>query len=250
MAKVAITRALISVYDKTGLEELAAALHRAGVEIVSTGKHCGGDLRRWRAGDQGRGPHRIPRVPGRPGQDAAPPRCTRGCSPTPLGQSTGRSSTSWVSPRSSSWSRICTRSSRPWRAGPGQQECVEQIDIGGPAMVRAAAKNHAEVAVVTDPSMYPDVAAGRGERRLHAGAAAAPGGTGLRAHGRLRRRGRLLVRVGVRAGRDRAGHWLAGRDRRVLDARERAQVRREPAPARGPLPAGRAGETSGAGRPG
>jgi phosphoribosylaminoimidazolecarboxamide formyltransferase / IMP cyclohydrolase len=34
------------------------------------------------------------------------------------------------------------------------QECVEQIDIGGPAMVRAAAKNHANVAVITDPSMY------------------------------------------------------------------------------------------------
>ena len=37
MAKVAITRALISVYDKTGVEDLARALHRAGVEIVSTG---------------------------------------------------------------------------------------------------------------------------------------------------------------------------------------------------------------------
>ena len=44
-------------------------------------------------------------------------------------------------------------------SGAGPAECVEQIDIGGPAMVRAAAKNHARVAVVTDPSMYAEVAA-------------------------------------------------------------------------------------------
>jgi phosphoribosylaminoimidazolecarboxamide formyltransferase/IMP cyclohydrolase len=44
-------------------------------------------------------------------------------------------------------------------SGAAPQECVEQIDIGGPAMVRAAAKNHARVAVITDPSMYEAVAA-------------------------------------------------------------------------------------------
>ena len=37
MTKIAVRRALISVYDKTGLEELASGLHAAGVEIVSTG---------------------------------------------------------------------------------------------------------------------------------------------------------------------------------------------------------------------
>jgi phosphoribosylaminoimidazolecarboxamide formyltransferase/IMP cyclohydrolase len=42
-------------------------------------------------------------------------------------------------------------------AGAGFDECVEQIDIGGPAMVRAAAKNHASVAVVVDPVAYVDV---------------------------------------------------------------------------------------------
>lgn len=40
-------------------------------------------------------------------------------------------------------------------SGAGVEECVEQIDIGGPAMVRAAAKNHASVAVLTDPAGYP-----------------------------------------------------------------------------------------------
>ena len=42
-------------------------------------------------------------------------------------------------------------------AGATPDECVEQIDIGGPSMVRAAAKNHPSVAVVTDPARYDDV---------------------------------------------------------------------------------------------
>ena len=44
-------------------------------------------------------------------------------------------------------------------SGAGFDECVEQIDIGGPSMVRAAAKNHPSVAVVTSPSRYAEVAA-------------------------------------------------------------------------------------------
>src|SRR6201999_4168909 len=42
-------------------------------------------------------------------------------------------------------------------SGASPDECVEQIDIGGPSMVRAAAKNHPSVAVVVDPAAYPDV---------------------------------------------------------------------------------------------
>jgi phosphoribosylaminoimidazolecarboxamide formyltransferase/IMP cyclohydrolase len=44
-------------------------------------------------------------------------------------------------------------------SGASSDECVEQIDIGGPAMVRAAAKNHPSVAVVVDPARYGDVLA-------------------------------------------------------------------------------------------
>ena len=44
-------------------------------------------------------------------------------------------------------------------SGASPDECVEQIDIGGPAMVRAAAKNHPSVAVVVDPARYADVLA-------------------------------------------------------------------------------------------
>ena len=42
-------------------------------------------------------------------------------------------------------------------SGAGPDECVEQIDIGGPSMVRAAAKNHPSVAIVTSPERYADV---------------------------------------------------------------------------------------------
>src|SRR5690606_32524542 len=44
-------------------------------------------------------------------------------------------------------------------SGATPDECVEQIDIGGPSMVRAAAKNHPSVAVVVDPAAYDDVVA-------------------------------------------------------------------------------------------
>ena len=44
-------------------------------------------------------------------------------------------------------------------SGAGYDDCVENIDIGGPAMIRAAAKNHAHVAVVTDPSDYDEIVA-------------------------------------------------------------------------------------------
>ena len=40
-------------------------------------------------------------------------------------------------------------------SGATPDECIEQIDIGGPAMVRSSAKNHASVAVVTSPGQYP-----------------------------------------------------------------------------------------------
>src|SRR5690606_2024097 len=44
-------------------------------------------------------------------------------------------------------------------SGASPEECVEQIDIGGPSMVRAAAKNHRSVAVVVGPAAYPRVVA-------------------------------------------------------------------------------------------
>jgi len=52
------------------------------------------------------------------------------------------------------WSSISIRSKRPWRAAAILPDCIENIDIGGPAMIRAAAKNHNDVAVVVEPSDY------------------------------------------------------------------------------------------------
>ena len=75
-------------------------------------------------------------------------------------------------------------------AGADERTAVENIDIGGPAMIRAAAKNHGYVAVVVDPADYGAIA--RGARR-HDGATTArpsppPRRQGLRPHRRLRRR--------------------------------------------------------------
>ena len=80
--RIPIKRALVSVYDKTGLEELVRGLHDAGVALVSTGGSAALIEGARPAGHQGRGPHRLPRVPRRPGQDAAPARCTPASSPT------------------------------------------------------------------------------------------------------------------------------------------------------------------------
>ena len=61
---------------------------------------------------------------------------------------------STASRRSICWSSISIRSKRPSPNGAGYDECVENIDIGGPAMIRAAAKNHAGVTVVVEPADY------------------------------------------------------------------------------------------------
>jgi phosphoribosylaminoimidazolecarboxamide formyltransferase / IMP cyclohydrolase len=155
--KVAVSRALISVYDKSGLEELARALHQAGVEIVSTGSTAARisavglpvtkveDVTGFPECLEGRVKTLHPGVhaglladPARPGHQAQldelgiTPFQLLVCNLYPFEQTVA--------------------------SGAAAQECVEQIDIGGPAMVRAAAKNHARVAVITDPSRYPEVA--------------------------------------------------------------------------------------------
>ena len=85
-------------------------------------------------------------------------------------------------------------------SGAGREDCIENIDIGGPALIRAAAKNHEFVTVVTDPADYDAVLA---EIATPGGAiglatAAAPRAQGLCADRRLRRRDR---RCGSRATR-------------------------------------------------
>ena len=124
----------------------------------------------------------------------------------------------------------------PFSSKPG----IELIDIGGPAMVRAAAKNHAHVGVVVDPADYR-ARARRGPRRGrdHRRHQAAAGACGVRPYGGVRRGDRHLVRRHRSAGRRsrRSGRAPADDPPRARVGAA-AAVRREPAPAGRPVPAG------------
>jgi phosphoribosylaminoimidazolecarboxamide formyltransferase/IMP cyclohydrolase len=158
MTRRPIRRALVSVHDKTGLDGLARALHASGVEIVSTGSTA--------AAIAGAGAP-VTRVEDLTGF----PECLDGRVKTlhPAVHAglladlrhedhQRQLDALGVAPFDLLVSNLYPFS-RTVTSGAGVDECVEQIDIGGPAMVRAAAKNHASVAVVTSPSAYPEVLA-------------------------------------------------------------------------------------------
>ena len=158
VTKVAIRRALISVYDKGGLAELAAALHSAGVQIVSTGKSAAAITA---AG-----------VPVTPIEALTGfPECLDGRVKTLhpavhaglLADLAKESHRRQLAELDIEPFELLVSNLYPFEqtvaSGASPDECVEQIDIGGPAMVRAGAKNHATVAVVTSPASYPDVIA-------------------------------------------------------------------------------------------
>ncbi|CAL9446279.1 Bifunctional purine biosynthesis protein PurH [Streptomyces sp. enrichment culture] len=153
-----IRRALVSVYDKTGLEELARGLHEAGVELVSTGSTAA------RIAAAGVPVTKVEELTGFP-------ECLDGRVKTlhpkvhagilaDLRLDTHRQQLDelGVAPFD-----LVVVNLYPFRetvaSGATPDECVEQIDIGGPSMVRAAAKNHPSVAVVTSPDRYGDVLA-------------------------------------------------------------------------------------------
>ena len=175
--QVPVRRALLSVYDKTGLEDLARGLHEAGVALVSTGSTAG---RIAAAG-----------LPVTPVEEVTGfPECLDGRVKTlhpavhagiladrRLGSHRDQLEALGIEPFD-----LVVVNLYPFAdtvaSGASPDECVEQIDIGGPAMVRSAAKNHPSVAVVVDPARYPDVlgavAAGGftlDQRRALAGAA-------------------------------------------------------------------------------
>jgi phosphoribosylaminoimidazolecarboxamide formyltransferase / IMP cyclohydrolase len=163
LSKIAIKRALVSVYDKTGLEDLARGLHEARVEIVSTGSTA--------AVIAGAGVP-VTRVEELTGF----PECLDGRVKTLHPQVHAGLLADTRRPEHRAQLdelrimpfELLVSNLYPFEAtvasGAPAEQCVEEIDIGGPAMVRAAAKNHASVAVVTDPSTYGDVlvAAGGG----------------------------------------------------------------------------------------
>ncbi len=153
-----IHRALVSVYDKTGLEEFVRGLHEAGVALVSTGgsaRLIAGlgvpvtaveDLTGFPECLDGRVKTLHPRVHAGLLADTENPSHV-----TQLADLD-------VEPFDLLVSNLYPFSSTV-ASGAGHAECVEQIDIGGPSMVRGAAKNHRSVAVVTDPSSYDEVLA-------------------------------------------------------------------------------------------
>ena len=154
-----IRRALISVYDKTGLIELAQGPARGGrrdrLDRINGENHC----RQRDSGDTGGGADRLPRGARRPGQDTAPASARRAAGRS--AQTRARRGARAARDRGvrTGRGRTCIRSARPSTPAPASTRCVEQIDIGGPSMVRAAAKNHPSVAVVTDPLGYDGVLA-------------------------------------------------------------------------------------------
>ncbi|HEX7536167.1 MAG TPA: bifunctional phosphoribosylaminoimidazolecarboxamide formyltransferase/IMP cyclohydrolase [Dermatophilaceae bacterium] len=152
----AVHRALISVYDKAGLEVLALGLHEAGVALVSTGSTAS------RIADAGVPVTRVEDLTGFPecldGRvKTLHPTIHAGIladtgNPDHVAQLTDLGIEPFDLVISNLYPFTDTVSS-----GATQEECIEQIDIGGPSMVRAAAKNHASVAIVTNPSEYGSV---------------------------------------------------------------------------------------------
>lgn len=152
-----IRRALISVYDKTGLLELAAALTEAGVEIVSTGSTASC------IAEAGHPVTAVDDVTGFPevleGRvKTLHPHVHAGI----LADQRKADHRQQIADLGIAAFDLVICNLYPFAdtvaSGANFDECVEQIDIGGPSMVRAAAKNHPSVAVVTSPARYEDVA--------------------------------------------------------------------------------------------
>ena len=153
-----ITRAIISVSDKTGLTDLGQALARHSIEILSTG----GSARALANAD-------VPviEVADHTGFPEIMDGRVKTLHPKIHGGILARRDhaedqaameTHEIGPID-----LIVINLYPFEAtvasGAGYDDCVENIDIGGPAMIRAAAKNHAHVAVVTDPSDYDEIVA-------------------------------------------------------------------------------------------
>jgi len=153
-----IRRALISVYDKSGLIPFAKGLHEAGVDIVSTGSTA------KTIADKGIPVTPVEFVTGFPevldGRvKTLHPHIHAGI----LADTRNPEHVAALAKLKIEPFDLVVVNLYPFSetvdSGAETDECVEQIDIGGPSMVRAAAKNHASVAVVVDPLGYDGVLA-------------------------------------------------------------------------------------------
>jgi phosphoribosylaminoimidazolecarboxamide formyltransferase/IMP cyclohydrolase len=158
MNDVKISRALLSVSDKAGLVELGQALARQGVELVSTGgtakalREAGlevrdiSDLTGFPEMMDGRVKTLHPKVHG--GLLAVRDDAAHAASMAEH----GIGAIDLVVVNLYPFAQTVAK-------GAEREEIIENIDIGGPSMVRSAAKNHAYVAIVTDPSDYTELIA-------------------------------------------------------------------------------------------
>ncbi|MFC6356949.1 bifunctional phosphoribosylaminoimidazolecarboxamide formyltransferase/IMP cyclohydrolase [Luethyella okanaganae] len=153
---VQISRALVSVSDKSGLRELAGALASAGVEIVSTGSTA--------ATIRGAG-HPVTEVASVTGFAEALDGRVKTLHPAVhaglLADLRLESHEAQLAELGIAPFELVVVNLYPFAetvaSGAEASDVIEQIDIGGPAMVRAAAKNHANVAIVVDPADYEEV---------------------------------------------------------------------------------------------
>jgi phosphoribosylaminoimidazolecarboxamide formyltransferase/IMP cyclohydrolase len=155
--RLPIRRALVSVFDKQGLEGLAAALAAAGVEVVSTGSTAAALER------HGLGVTRVEELTGFPelldGRvKTLHPRVHAGL----LADRSQPGHQAELDEAGIAPFDLVVVNLYPFEETVATPDvdpalAIERIDIGGPAMVRAAAKNHAWVAVVCDPADYPQV---------------------------------------------------------------------------------------------
>ena len=154
-----ITRALLSVSDKTGVVDLAAALHARGVELISTG----GTARAL--SEAGLPVREVADVTGAPEMmDGRVKTLHPGVHGPLLARRDSAEHMSALEGRGYAPIDLVVVNLYPFEAtiaaDASYNEAVEQIDIGGPAMIRSAAKNHASVTIIVDPGDYGALLAG------------------------------------------------------------------------------------------
>ena len=153
MVRKKISRALVSVYDKTGLVELGKSLEKNGIEILSTGSTAK-TLR-----DAGVAVIPVEEYTGFPEMlggrvKTLHPRIHGGI----LADQNDPDHIAQLAAQNIAPFDLIVINLYPFTetiaSGAKFEECIEQIDIGGPSMLRGAAKNHNSVAVISDPSQY------------------------------------------------------------------------------------------------
>ena len=199
--RVRAARALLSTSDRSGLAEFAAALAELGIELVSTGG-TGRALR-----EAGLQVTEVAEVTGFPEMmdgrvKSLHPRIHGGL----LGLRDNAEHMATLESHGIAPFELVCVNLYPFEQAISRPSCtlaegIENIDIGGPAMLRSAAKNHASIYVVSSPGPVPgdDRAPARRRRPHRPRVRDAPGGGGLPPHGALRHRRQRLARRPGRA---------------------------------------------------